>query len=391
MRVLRVITTMDPQAGGVVEAVRQSILPMQKKNIYIDVLCLDARNSDWAGVVEGINIIAIGKSFSGYGVNFNYLTWLWKNAKKYDLVIIDGLWQFISVGGYILKSLKISYCVFTHGMLDPYFNINKFKYLKKLPFWFCVERNILANANAVIFTCVEEKILAAQSFPAYRSIPRIATLGVEGCSTSSTVLKNSFFKDFPELRDKRFALFLSRIHPKKGIDLLIDALTRLQPIPDDFVIAIAGPDSVGLKAKLVKQLNSLGLKDKVIWLGMLDGDVKWGAYHAAEVFVLPSHQENFGIVVAEALSTGTPTLITDKVNIWREVLEGSAGFVRKDDIDGVVGLLSDWLCLSENEKNNMRVNAELCYRNNFSIESLVQDLEVIVLEVLQKNGIRNGQ
>ena len=374
MKILRIIRSMNPAQGGVVEAINQAALSLNNEKHQMDVLCLDNPNAEWVVGNNHYTIHALGEGKTAYGFHLSYLFWLWKKSKDYDVVIIDGLWQFLVIGGYILKLLKVPYCVFTHGMLDPYFNEDKLKYIKKLPFWFVSERNVIAMSKAVIFTCQEESKLASLSFPFYRATPQIATLGIEANTSDKGDLSVIFLNEFPVLKNKRFAVFLSRIHEKKGIDLLITALGQLKNLPDDFMLAIAGPDSNGLQAKLTKQIETLGLTERVVWLGMLKGDIKWGAYHAADVFVLPSHQENFGIVVAEALSTATPVLITNKVNIWREIDAAGAGFVENDDVAGVKVLLERWLSLADADKQVMSKNASLCYENNFSIESAASDL-----------------
>jgi len=98
---------------------------------------------------------------------------------------------------------------------------------------------------------------------------------------------------------------------------------------------------------------------------MLAGDLKWGAFRAADVFALPSHQENFGIAVAEALACGLPVLISDKVNIWREIETDGAGIVEKDDELGTVRALRKWFALTEGERRQMRINSRRCFEGRF--------------------------
>lgn len=382
MKILRVVTSMDPQHGGVVEAINQSARSFNQDNWQMDVLCFDLPQSDWVKNNSSYAIFAIGKAKTAYGLNFHYLSWLKKHAHDYDVVILDGLWQFLVFGGYLLKLMKIPYFIYTHGMLDPYFNEDRLKYWKKIPFWFFIERNVLAMAQGVIFTCEEEKKLARKSFPLFKATSKVATLGVEVTNVSKEKLLSSFYEHFPELKSKKFALFLSRIHSKKGIDLLIEAIGSFKTLPDNFMLVIAGPDNSNMQAELVMLSEQLGIKNKILWVGMLQGDIKWGAYYASDVFVLPSHQENFGIVVAEALSTSTPVLITNKVNIWHEIKCDVAGFVENDDVQGIEKLLQQWFELSLSEKQIMAKNSKACYQNNFSIEKAVNDLEKILLEVL---------
>lgn len=373
---------MDPSQGGVVEAVHQAAAVFNDRYSTMHVLCLDAPDSEWLAIKRNYKIFPIGKGYTKYGFHSKLIKWVWSNSRNYDIVIIDGIWQFSSVSGYLLYLLKVPYCVFIHGMLSPYFNRDRLKYFKKLPFWFSIERNVIAGASAVIFTCQEELDLATNSFPFYRSKPVITPLGVEICALGSKQLVNTFYQRFPMLKDKNFALFMGRIHPIKGLDLLIDALAELKNLPDDFVLAIAGPDHHGLKEILEKNILDRGLRDRVIWLDMLTGNLKWGALHCADVFILPSHQENFGIVVAEALATGTPVLITDKVNIWKLVADCSAGFVESDDLSGIGRLLEFWFQLPSNKKMEMRIAAKNCFEVHFSKEVVIDNLKKILQEVI---------
>ena len=98
---------------------------------------------------------------------------------------------------------------------------------------------------------------------------------------------------------------------------------------------------------------------------MLSGDAKWGAYRAADAFVLTSHSENFGIVIAEALACGLPVLISDKVNIWREIEGGGAGLVEPDTVDGATSLLERWLNLPDPQRAGMRQRARTCFLDHF--------------------------
>jgi glycosyltransferase involved in cell wall biosynthesis len=183
----------------------------------------------------------------------------------------------------------------------------------------------------------------------------------------------------PELGARPYLLFLSRIHQKKGCDLLVEAFGEIAQRSPDLQLVIAGPDQEGLVAVLKERARSLGIADRIHWPGMLKGDAKWGAYHGAEAFVLPSHQENFGIVVAEAMACHLPVLITNKVNIWREVESAGAGLVRNDDAKGVSELLTGWLSLSEAERAKMRGAARDGFERHFNVATIAPAL----LEILK--------
>src|SRR5262249_53953910 len=165
-----------------------------------------------------------------------------------------------------------------------------------------------------------------------------------------------------------------RIHAKKGCDLLIDAYAEVLRKEPEWHLVIAGPDQDDLKAKLMVRASEKRLHGSVTWTGMISGDVKYGALRAAEVFVLPSHQENFGIAVAEALACGTPVLITKKLNIWREVEQDRAGLVADDTLEGICSLLRTWLALPSNQKESMRVHARECFLDRFEISKSAESV-----------------
>jgi len=132
------------------------------------------------------------------------------------------------------------------------------------------------------------------------------------------------------------ALFLSRIHPKKGLPLLLDAWNRV--CPEDWILELVGPDENGHRSELEKQADALGLSDSVFFSGPVGDDEKWKKYASADLFVLPSHSENFGIVVAEALAAGVPAITTTGTP-WQELETHDCGWW----VDPSVDALSDAL------------------------------------------------
>ena len=116
---------------------------------------------------------------------------------------------------------------------------------------------------------------------------------------------------------------------------------------------------------------------------MLQGELKWGALLAAEAFILPSHQENFGIAVAEALAVGTPVLISDKVNIWREIEADGAGLVAPDTLDGTVSLLERWLALSPAARQQMGERARACFTAHFEMRRETENLLAVIRANIQ--------
>jgi len=184
------------------------------------------------------------------------------------------------------------------------------------------------------------------------------------------------------LKGKRVLLFLSRIHEKKGCDHLLQAFAQVAGEDERLHLVMAGPDQGGCVQALQAQAVELGIADRVTWPGMLQGAAKWGAFYAAEVFCLPSHQENFGVVVAEALACGKPVLISNKVNIWREIEADAVGFVSDDTVLGAVHNLRRWLRLDPQQYADMSGRARRCFTERFHIQRGAQRLLEIVRECL---------
>jgi glycosyltransferase involved in cell wall biosynthesis len=192
--------------------------------------------------------------------------------------------------------------------------------------------------------------------------------------------REAVFKEYPILRNKRLFLYLSRIHQKKGCDLLIQAFAEVANRDESLHLVMAGPDQTGWQKDLVELSRNLGIESRITWTGMLSGDVKWGAYHAAEAFVLPSHQENFGVVVAEALACGLPTLISNKVNIWREIETDEAGIIADDTLDGTISLFEKWLGMDTAAQALMRQKTVTCFEYRFEMGKAAQNLIDVVTE-----------
>jgi glycosyltransferase involved in cell wall biosynthesis len=383
MNVLRVISSVNKANGGPINGLLNSSNELIKRGWEVEVLSLDDPSLPHTKNFP----MALNTYKSSYGplkYSKEFREWLVSNVTRFDVVIIHGIWQYHSYcTAQVCKELNVPYVLFTHGMLDPWFTkTNIVGRLKKTIYWKLFEKHTVNNASRVLFTSQEELRLARQPFAPYSPVEQVIAYGSPLPLVKEDCSKKAFFNLFPNLDGQPFLLFLSRIHEKKGIDILIEAMGELRQKHPGMRLAIAGPDHNNLKQKLHKRAVLLGIDDQISWLGMLDGDVKWGAFYACEAFVLPSHQENFGIVVAEALSTGTPVLITNKVNIWREIESAGAGLVENDDVEGITKLLNQCFTLTPDEKRDMADKAKNCYQNNFSIESAVTDLEIVLLDVI---------
>jgi glycosyltransferase involved in cell wall biosynthesis len=375
MNVLNIIASVDPRSGGPIEGLRLSAEKMRDWGHYSEVVCLD-RPSGPSAEDAGLRITAC------HGNPFHLSTWVLQNARRFDVAIIHGLWNWASLGGWLaLRRAGVPYVQFSHGMMDPWFRrAYPVKHLAKQAVWTLAQGRALRDAGAVLFTSEEERRSARGAFHGYRFEEEVVRYGIAAPPPPSAAQRTTFRDLVPKLDGRPYLLFLSRIHEKKGCDLLIEAFASVARDAPDLQLVIAGPDQRGLQPRLQAQADHLGIGSRMHWTGMLRSDAKWSVFYGADAFVLPSHQENFGIVVAEALACGKPVLITDRVNIWPQVKASGAGLVVSDTVAGVSGLLKDWLQLQPEQQRLMGAAARQCYEDHFRLEPAAQNL----LSILQR-------
>jgi glycosyltransferase involved in cell wall biosynthesis len=383
-RILRIITSADPRTGGPIEGARRVGEIWARQGHRQDMLTLDPPEERHLANYPG-RIVPLGPPRGGglrdrYRYSAAMVPWLRAHASDYDAVIVSGLWRYAARGTAIaLAGGSTPYFVFPHGMLDPWFRRDApLKHLGKQLSWWLAEGRLLAQAQNVLFTSEEEMRRAAGAFRPYRVAGAVVGYGTADVAGDAAMQIAAFRATVPALGDKRFLLFLGRIHPKKGCDLLLSAFAGVATIDPALQLVIAGPDQVGLVDTLRRQASQAGIGARVHFPGMLGGDVKAGAYRAAAAFVLPSHQENFGIAVAEALACGTPVLISDQVAIWREVIADGAGMVAPDTREGTSDLLARFVALPEDARAAMRERARACFDTRFHIESAAHSLMSLI-------------
>jgi glycosyltransferase involved in cell wall biosynthesis len=349
-----------------------------------EFVCQDNPGESFFSTVEA-RVHALGARKNTYGYSAELARWLNENVTRYDGVIINAIWTYSSLAAARAARGRVPYVVFTHGMLDPWF-ARKYplKHAKKLVYW-PMQYPVLHNAGAVLFTSKLERDLAPKSVWPNKWKSIVVPYGTGEPPADTAAQLEAFYSVLPQLKDRRFLLFMSRIHEKKGCDLLLQAFAKVATAHPDVDLVIAGPDQAGLQAKLQRMSEELGIADRVHWPGMLKGAPKYGALRACDAFVLPSHQENFGVVVAEALSCGRPVLISNQVNIWQEIEEDKVGLVAPDTLEGTTDLLHRWLTLDEKQREAMAAQAAVTFRTRYSMRTAAGAIHDIFTR------LRNGQ
>ena len=375
MKILRTTHTVNPALGGPIESIKQSSAALLRRGHEVEIASLDAPTDPWVRDAS-FKVHSLGPGRGSYGYAPQFSAWLKERRAQFDAVIVHGIWQYSSFGVWrALAGTKTPYFVFPHGMLDPWFKRTyPLKHLKKLLYWPWAEYRVLRDAAAVLFTSEEERRLARESFALYHCREVVVNYGTAAPPNLESA-REVFFTTHPQLQRTPFLLFLGRLHEKKGCDLLINAFAarRKSNAGPPLSLVIAGPCADDAYLRRLKALARES-GDSIVFPGMLSGDAKWGALSAADAFVLPSHQENFGIAVVEALACGTPVLISNKINIWREIEGDGAGYVDNDDFAGTSNLLNRWLATDADTRAIMRERAQKCFAARFEIERATDSL-----------------
>ena len=387
MRILRLIASMNPALGGPSQGIRHSVKQQMTAGIYNEVVCLDDPKETYLGN-DPFPVHAIGPGKGSWYYASSLMPWLTNNLQRFDVLIVHGLWQYCSYAGWkAVRQLRqqsntgIRYFVMPHGMLDPYFqqaSSRRVKAIRNWVYWKLIEHRVIRDAEGILFTTQTELELARKPFIPYQPKREINVgYGIETPPTYTESMQMAFKQACPQATGKPYLLFLSRVNHKKGVDMLVRAYSSLlnnesldtANIPN---LVIAGP---GLDESFGRQVQQLVTSDqdligRIYFTGMLLGHAKWGALYGCEAFVLPSHQENFGIAVVEAMACGKAVLISDQVNIWREVKLNFGGLTEPDNLNGTTRLLTEWMNMSNEQKQNMGCNAKIVHKQLFSIENL---------------------
>jgi glycosyltransferase involved in cell wall biosynthesis len=371
MNVLHIITSLDPELGGPAEGVRL-LLSETSDRWTGEVVTLDDPSAPFLSGFP-FPVHALGPASGTVSFTRKLYPWLRANRHRFDGFLINGLWQ-CGLATMLAARRSTPYMVFAHGMLDPYFKRSfPIKHIKKALYWYPVEYWVLRNAFRVLFTTEPERTLAERSFAFWKWKSAIVPYSVHAPELPVQTYLDAFHIAVPELKGRRFVVFLGRIDPKKGCDLLVKAFCEIASDDPELHLLMAGPSDAWAQ-QLQAIAEAATVADRVHWPGMLRGPAKWGAFIASETFILPSHQENFGIAVAEALACGRPVLLSDQVNIGSIIGDAGCSLIEPDTLEGTRSLLRRWISLNAEERANMSAAAGLCFHTRFDLRSSVEQL-----------------
>ncbi len=255
-----------------------------------------------------------------------------------------------------------------HGMLEPYI-MHRHYWTKKLPALLLYQKRAIRNADMIHATalCEKDNILRLGYNDKIEVIPN-------GIDVNSIQLRTNWER-------RKQILFLSRIHPKKGIEFLIEAVWSLKEAFKDYRIVIAGEGETDYVKQLRKEILSIGLNDIIILLGGVYGERKWQLYRDSDLFVLPTYSENFGIVIAEALASGAP-VITTTGTPWEELNSKHCGWWIEIGKTSLIEALNQYMSLTDENLEEMGKNGRKLIEQKYSSQTMAESLAKLYQNIL---------
>jgi glycosyltransferase involved in cell wall biosynthesis len=320
-------------------------------------------------VEDGVTYWYFRRQTRFYTFSWPLTAWLIRHVREFDLVHIHALFSYAALpAAFLARRYGVPYIVRPLGTLNEWGMKTRRPWIKQLSFGL-IESRILKHAAIVHYTSEQERVEAGSL--------QIATPAAIIPNTlpdhPDTVEAGAFRGKHPELRDRNIILFLSRLDAKKGLELLLPAFARVHRQFPNTILVLAGNGTIDFVNQLKQQASSLNIERDVFWAGFLSGTEKWAALRDAAVFVLPSHSENFGIAVLEAMAVGVPVVVSDQVGIHREIANADAGLVTSGTIDCLTEALIQIL-EHPAESSLMGANGKLLAESNYSSEVVVKKL-----------------
>ncbi|MBD2045363.1 glycosyltransferase [Coleofasciculus sp. FACHB-64] len=305
--------------------------------------------------------------FRRYKFSLDLLRWLAGHAAEFDLAHIHALFSPVTTAAAtVARSRHLPYLMRPLGTLDPA-DLRKKKRIKQI-YAALLERPNLAGAAGIHFTSPQEAKISERFGTSTPDV--VIPLGVK---QPAILPKGQARRKLGIPETQPLLLFMSRIDPKKGLNLLIPALEKLLEEGADFHFVLAGgnPQDPAYENKIREQLQASPLRDRTTITGFVTGESKTALLQDADLFVLPSYYENFGIAVAEAMCNGTPVVISDQVYIWEEIQQAEAGWVCTCDVDSLTKQLRDSL-VDASERQRRGINAQEYALKNYSWKAIAQ-------------------
>lgn len=343
MKILHVAASLDPKWGGPAKVVIELTQALVKKGVEVAIFA-PLNKGDESEIIrpKGVELQLFPQSsfarwWTGYSPSLKRA--IRKQVTKFDILHIHEIWHHPHFAArQAAKFAGKPFIITVHGALEQW--CLDYKAFKKKIYSTLIQRKILKEASA-LHAITEEEVKNISNFVVNKNIFLIPN-GINLEEFEKLPERDWIEGLYPEVKGKKVILFLGRIHPQKGLDILAKAFVTILKKRDDIQLVIAGPDNNGYKNRIVEILKGENAIRNSTFTGMLTGDDKIKALSRADIFVLPSYSEGFSISALEAMACGLPVVITKQCN-FPEVEEIGTGKVIEADANNLSEALIELL------------------------------------------------
>ena len=386
MRVLQVIPSVSTVHGG-----PSQVLALVEQGLLAQGVSVTTATTDDDGPARrlkidaplqdhGVRRIYFRKWFDFYKVAPAMLPWLWRNVRSFDVVHIHSLFSFSSVAAGLMASGRgVPYIIRPLGTLNQYGLTQRRPWLKRLSLAL-LEKPILGRAAAVHFASQAESQEAKSLNLPLRAV--VIPLAAQAAKRGDAQL---LLRDYPALANSQIVLYLSRLDPIKNIEGLLRAFVAVRSQREDVVLVVAGGGQPEYTRSLKGLAQALGLEPNVVWLGHVGGARKAAAIAAAQVFVLPSLSENFGVSGVEAMLAGVPCIFGEGVAIARGAARAGASITVTPEPECIAGALMELLADKPRQEALGRRAREFAERE-YSVQAMATRLIALYRQISRENG-----
>jgi glycosyltransferase involved in cell wall biosynthesis len=379
MKVIHVVASINRNVGGPAVTVARLASALAEMQVEATVATLDYAVHGPQSPVSGARLSSVPAGLATRRLR-GWSPRLARNIAALTrqgagIVHSHGLWMFPNL--YARRAARgagVPLVVSPRGMLDDW-SLRRSR-VRKFAAWNLFERENLSCAKLFHATCAPE----ARSVRAAGFTQPIAVIpnGVDLPGLSVIAPRGTLERRHPALAQRQWLLFMSRLHPKKGLTELVHAWHGLAPRFPQWQLLVAGPDLDGHGAEVRALVESLGIADRVTFAGMLGGEEKACALARAGLMVLPTHSENFGIVVAESLAHGTPVLTTHAAP-WEELAERNCGWWIEDSGEALGRTLEAALAIAPAALREMGLRGRALVSERYAWEGVALQMKAVYL------------
>ena len=368
--------------GGPPKIIYDHALVQMKLGAEVTILTPISEGQKLYAIPTGAKVITCKRHwFSKFWAEFSpeLYTWIKAHGNEYDIIHIHGVWHFAGVAPY-LAGIKTAKCITTHGLLDRW-TIGK-GYWKKYLFGLLFQKRILKNTELIQINNTDEQDDLKRFLGFEHTSVKIIPNGMNLADFSKLPTKRTFRDKFQIPDDKKIILFMSRINLKKGLDLLLPAFKEVVFQRSDCLLILAGSDD-GYLTETQRFIKENSLEKSIKLVGMLTGNDKLAALSDADIFVLPSHSEGFSIATLEALISGVPSLLSDRVGFGAAIRETNAAHLVKltqeSITEGLIQMLDD-----EEYCKTLSKNGITLVKNRYDIQLVAKQLYVEFEKIIKR-------